>query len=49
MAMADLDCLEGFDLASLAEDGRGLMLVDTLATRWGTRTSLSGRLVWADI
>ncbi|WSI34995.1 ATP-binding protein [Streptomyces sp. NBC_01341] len=40
---------EGFDLASVAEDGRGLMLVDALATRWGTRSSLSGRLVWADL
>ncbi|MFJ8977013.1 ATP-binding protein [Streptomyces sp. NPDC102282] len=40
---------EGFSLASVAEDGRGLMLVDALATRWGTRSSVSGRLVWADI
>ncbi|MEV5672283.1 ATP-binding protein [Streptomyces sp. NPDC052503] len=40
---------EGFSLASVAEDGRGLMLVDALATRWGTRTSVSGRLVWADV
>lgn len=44
-----LDGPDGFSLASVAEDGRGLMLVDTLATRWGTRTSVSGRLVWADI
>lgn len=49
VVMDDVDGLEGFDLASLAEDGRGLMLVDTLAMRWGTRTSLSGRLVWADV
>ncbi|RPK72609.1 Histidine kinase-, DNA gyrase B-, and HSP90-like ATPase [Streptomyces sp. ADI97-07] len=49
VAMWDPDGLEGFDLASLAEDGRGLMLVDMLATRWGTRTSFSSRLVWADI
>ncbi|MEU5716299.1 ATP-binding protein [Streptomyces sp. NPDC020403] len=41
--------LDGFDLASLAEGGRGLQLVDALAVRWGTRTSLSGRLVWAVI
>ncbi|MFJ8750201.1 ATP-binding protein [Streptomyces sp. NPDC102441] len=40
---------DGFSLASVSEDGRGLMLVDALATRWGTRTSVSGRLVWADI
>ncbi|CAM5648849.1 ATP-binding protein [Streptomyces atroolivaceus] len=40
---------DGFSLASVAEDGRGLMLVDVLATRWGTRTSVSGRLVWADL
>ncbi|MFE4449334.1 ATP-binding protein [Streptomyces sp. NPDC056796] len=40
---------DGFSLASVGEDGRGLMLVDALATRWGTRTSVSGRLVWADV
>ncbi|MEV8226881.1 ATP-binding protein [Streptomyces sp. NPDC079167] len=40
---------DGFSLASVSEDGRGLMLVDALATRWGTRSSVSGRLVWADI
>ncbi|WP_277336037.1 ATP-binding protein [Streptomyces sp. JH34] len=40
---------DGFDLASVAEGGRGLMLVDALATRWGTGTSVSGRLVWADV
>ncbi|MEV2246558.1 ATP-binding protein [Streptomyces sp. NPDC049970] len=45
-AMPDPGC---FDLASVAEDGRGLMLVDALAARWGTRSSLSGRLVWADV
>ncbi|MEK8142089.1 hypothetical protein NKH18_04135 [Streptomyces sp. M10(2022)] len=37
------------DVVSLTEDGRGLMLVDALATRWGTNTGLTGRLVWADI
>ncbi|WUT65640.1 ATP-binding protein [Streptomyces sp. NBC_00683] len=42
-------CPDITDIDSLAEDGRGLMLVDALATRWGTRTSLSSRLVWADI
>ncbi|MFI2781068.1 ATP-binding protein [Streptomyces sp. ALB3] len=40
---------DGFGLASVTEDGRGLMLVDALARRWGTRTSVSGRLVWADL
>lgn len=40
---------DGFDPSSLAEGGRGLFLVDALAARWGTRTSLSGRLVWADL
>lgn len=34
---------------SLPEDGRGLLLVDALAARWGTRVALAGRLVWADI
>ncbi len=36
-------------LDSLAEDGRGLLLVDALAARWGTRAALAGRLVWADV
>lgn len=41
---ADDDLLDG-----LAEDGRGLLLVDALAARWGTRAALAGRLVWADV
>ncbi|MEU1483002.1 ATP-binding protein [Streptomyces sp. NPDC005752] len=49
VAMDGPDGNDGFSLASVAEDGRGLMLVDALATRWGTRSSVSGRLVWADI
>lgn len=33
-----------------AESGRGLLLVDTLATRWGTvPRSPSGKTVWADL
>ncbi|MFD0038837.1 ATP-binding protein [Streptomyces anulatus] len=36
-------------LDRLAEDGRGLLLVDALAARWGTRAALAGRLVWADL
>ncbi|MGW8883769.1 ATP-binding protein [Streptomyces sp. NPDC055749] len=34
---------------TLPEDGRGLLLVDALAARWGTSAGLTGRLVWADI
>lgn len=34
---------------TLPEDGRGLLLVDALAARWGTSAGLAGRLVWADI
>ncbi|WP_267882448.1 MULTISPECIES: ATP-binding protein [Streptomyces] len=41
--------LEGDALDHLAEDGRGLLLVDALAARWGTRAALAGRLVWADL
>lgn len=41
---ADDDPLDG-----PAEDGRGLLLVDALAARWGTRAALAGRLVWADV
>lgn len=37
------------DPEELPEDGRGLLLVDALATRWGTNTGLAGRLVWADV
>ena len=37
------------DPEELPEDGRGLLLVDALATRWGTNTGVAGRLVWADI
>ncbi|MFJ2181867.1 ATP-binding protein [Streptomyces anulatus] len=36
-------------LDHLTEDGRGLLLVDALAARWGTRAALAGRLVWADL
>lgn len=36
-------------LDCLTEDGRGLLLVDALAARWGTRAALAGRLVWADL
>ncbi|MET7870118.1 ATP-binding protein [Streptomyces cyaneofuscatus] len=36
-------------LDCLTEDGRGLLLVDALAARWGTRAALAGRLVWADV
>ncbi|MFD9425733.1 ATP-binding protein [Streptomyces sp. NPDC060054] len=48
-----LDGLDGLAVRdadmSLPEDGRGLLLVDALAARWGTRVALAGRLVWADI
>ncbi|MFE3372009.1 MULTISPECIES: ATP-binding protein [unclassified Streptomyces] len=36
-------------LDHLSEGGRGLLLVDALAARWGTRAALAGRLVWADL
>lgn len=32
-----------------ATDGRGLNIVDALATRWGTTTSESGTLVWFEL
>ncbi|WP_419723984.1 ATP-binding protein [Streptomyces pratensis] len=41
------DCGESLDC--LAEDGRGLLLVDALAARWGSRAAVAGRLVWADL
>lgn len=31
------------------ESGRGLILVDTLATKWGTDTMRWGKRVWADL
>ncbi len=46
-AAADLEADDALD--RLSEDGRGLLLVDALAARWGTRAALAGRLVWADI
>ncbi|MEW1612882.1 MULTISPECIES: ATP-binding protein [unclassified Streptomyces] len=36
-------------LDCLTEDGRGLLLVDALSARWGTRVASAGRLVWADV
>ncbi len=36
-------------LDCLAEDGRGLLLVEALAERWGARAALAGMLVWADV
>ncbi|MEU3045839.1 ATP-binding protein [Streptomyces sp. NPDC006984] len=32
-----------------AESGRGLVLVDMLADRWGTEKAGSGKLVWAEL
>ena len=33
----------------LAQRGRGLMLVDALASRWGTELTTSGKTVWFEI
>ncbi|MER0244354.1 ATP-binding protein [Streptomyces sp. HSW2009] len=35
------------DLTALAESGRGLLIVDALAKRWGTRRGRVSREVWA--
>lgn len=32
-----------------AEDGRGLQLVEALATSWGTKDRLIGKTVWAEL
>ena len=32
-----------------AVGGRGLLLVEALATRWGVRRSLDGKVVWAEL
>ena len=32
-----------------ALDGRGLFIVDLLATRWGVRDTVDGKLVWFDL
>jgi anti-sigma regulatory factor (Ser/Thr protein kinase) len=34
---------------SLGERGRGLILVDALASNWGTRPSDSGKTVWFEV
>ncbi|WP_327259138.1 MULTISPECIES: ATP-binding protein [unclassified Streptomyces] len=31
------------------EDGRGLLIVDALASRWGQRRACGGLLVWAEV
>jgi anti-sigma regulatory factor (Ser/Thr protein kinase) len=33
----------------LAQRGRGLMLVDALANRWGTELTTSGKTVWFEV
>ena len=30
-------------------DGRGLLLIDAIATRWGTRSIPGGKVVWAEV
>ena len=37
------------DPALLAEGGRGLALVDALATRWGVTANPYGKRVWAEL
>jgi anti-sigma regulatory factor (Ser/Thr protein kinase) len=32
-----------------ALSGRGLMMVERIASRWGVRSSQSGKLVWAEV
>ncbi|MET9899775.1 ATP-binding protein [Streptomyces sp. NPDC006446] len=34
---------------SLADGGRGLLIVDTLAARWGDEPVAEGHTVWADV
>jgi hypothetical protein len=33
----------------MAASGRGLRLVDALATNWGVETSREGKIVWAEL
>jgi len=37
------------DPGAMDEGGRGLLLVDALAERWGERELATGKLVWAEI
>jgi hypothetical protein len=32
-----------------AEDGRGVWLIDTLSTRWGSRPQPPGKIVWLEL
>jgi hypothetical protein len=34
---------------SSAETGRGLVLVDALAKRWGARPTADGKVVWVEL
>jgi serine/threonine-protein kinase RsbW len=37
------------DRGPAATSGRGLMLVDQLANRWGVDANLAGKIVWAEL
>ena len=37
------------ELTSEGQWGRGLMLVDELAAKWGARSTTSGKVVWFEL
>jgi anti-sigma regulatory factor (Ser/Thr protein kinase) len=37
------------DVGELDERGRGLLLIDALASRWGVRTRSDGKTVWCEL
>jgi anti-sigma regulatory factor (Ser/Thr protein kinase) len=37
------------DVGDLAERGRGLLLIDALASRWGVQPKLDGKTVWCEL
>jgi phosphoserine phosphatase RsbU/P len=46
---SDLPELDSTSGPTLSSNGRGLMLVDRLATRWGTTHEIDGKAVWFEL
>ena len=47
--IVDCDDLEALPFDNESESGRGLLLLDRLATSWGSRPSGTGKVVWFEV